>query len=118
MVRWCAKNGADIVLFSELMEQEQGMKWIKSKEVYGVLVHGKRSGVLLLGAWATRWREEGNIRKCGNRCTMVEVGEMRMIAVYQPLWNEDKLEFGAYREETNEAILGCGRNKKLIVGGF
>ena len=38
-----AKSKAEIVLFSELNEERAAMQWIKFKEIYGVLVHGKRA---------------------------------------------------------------------------
>ena len=37
-----AKSKAEIVLFSELNEERAAMQWIKFKELYGVLVHGKK----------------------------------------------------------------------------
>ena len=104
-------------MLTEMKETETGMKWIKSQDLYGVLVHGKKSGVLLRDDWAVKWKEQGCKRYCGERCTSVEVDGTVFIAVYQPLWNSDKVEFAEYREELNGLILKCKQQTKLIIGG-
>ena len=104
-------------MLTEMKETETGMKWIKSQDLYGVLVHGKKSGVLLRDDWAVKWKEQGCKRYCGERCTSVEVDGTVFIAVYQPLWNSDKVEFAEYREELNGLILKCKQQTKLIFGG-
>ena len=47
MLKVVASSRTEVVLFLELLEDEPGIKWIMSKELYGVLIHGKKSGVFL-----------------------------------------------------------------------
>ena len=65
ILRYISKSQAEIVLLSELKEEEPGIKWIKTKDLYGVLVHAKRSGIILRDGWATDWREQGYVREYG-----------------------------------------------------
>ena len=61
------------------------MKWIKATEIFGILVHGKKSGVFLRETLATKWSDEMGW-KCGDRCTAVEANGRRYISEYQPWW--------------------------------
>ena len=115
ILRCISKSNAEVVLLSELREKEEGMKWIKAKDMFGVLIHGKRSGIILRDEWALDWRDQGCKRTCGDRSSAVEVNQIKFVATYQPLWNSDRRDFDAYREELNEMIR-CGA-KKLVLGG-
>ena len=117
VLKTIGKSAAEVAMLTEMKETETGMEWIKSQDLYGVLVHGKKSGVLLRDDWAVKWKEQGCKRYCGERCTSVEVDGTVFIAVYQPLWNSDKVEFAEYREELNGLILKCKQQTKLIIGG-
>ena len=64
MLREVAKSHAEVVLFTELCETVEGIKWIKAGDLYGVLIHGKKSGVFLRDLWAVEWKEQGYKRQC------------------------------------------------------
>ena len=116
ILRYISKSQAEIVLLSELKEEEPGIKWIKTKDLYGVLVHGKRSGIILRDGWATDWREQGYVREYGNRCCSVEVNNLKLVAIYQPLWNTDPKEFEEYREELS-SMVKTRKGITPVVGG-
>ena len=99
ILRCINKSNAEVVLLSELREKEEGMKWIKAKDMFGVLIHGKRSRIILRDEWALDWRDQGCKRTCGDRSSAVEVNQIKFVATYQPLWNSDRRDFDAYREE-------------------
>ena len=117
ILRTIAKTDTEIVLFSELAEEKEGVLWVKARDLYGVLIYGKKSGVFLRDSWALDWREQGSVKTCGTRSTAVEVNGVTAIAVYQPVWGGDKTEFESYREELNEMLLRCRKKSTLIVGG-
>ena len=58
ILRVIGMSNADVVLFTELREEQEGVKWIKAKEIFGILIHGKKSGVFLRDALATKWSDE------------------------------------------------------------
>ena len=87
---------------------------MKAKDFYGVLIHGKKSGIFLEGEWAVRWKEQGYRKECGNKNTAVKIDGCKFIATYQPLWNGDPEEFDEYREELQQMLIYKG---KTVVGG-
>ena len=117
ILKEATKREVEVILFTELHEETEGLQRIKSGDLYGVLVHGKKSGIFLRDVWATNWKDQGYRRKHGERSTSVDVDGVKFVAAYQPLWNADPVEFASYREELNEQILGCDRHIKLIIGG-
>ena len=54
-----SQKSCDKKTSQDLKGKEPGIKWIKAGDFYGVLVHDKRSGVILKGAWADDWKEQG-----------------------------------------------------------
>ncbi|XP_075264195.1 uncharacterized protein LOC142356111 [Convolutriloba macropyga] len=109
-----AENNVEVVMLSEMLEQYPGIKWVKSRELYGVLVHGKRSGVFLKGEWAVKWKQQGCKKTLGDRNTAVDVDGNRFVSTYKPLWNGDSDELLDYKEELQAMLHWKG---KIIVGG-
>ena len=116
ILRAIAKTKAEVVLFSELREDVRGIKWIKAKELFGVLIQGNKSAVFLRDEWALDWRDQGSKKLFGHRNMGVTVNNCMFIATYQPIWGGDRVEYETYREELNGMILKCGR-RNLVVGG-
>ena len=44
ILKTVAETKVEIVLFSELNEPQEGIKWVKARECFGVLIHGKKVG--------------------------------------------------------------------------
>ena len=114
MLREVAKSHAEVVLFTELCETVEGIKWIKAGDLYGVLIHGKKSGVFLRDLWAVDWKEQGYKRQCGDRNTAVDVSGVRFVATYQPLWEGQTDDFARYREELEDMLITLNL---LVIGG-
>ena len=51
IIKVIVKSKAEIVLFSELNDERAAMQWIKAKQIYGALVHGKKSGIFHRDGW-------------------------------------------------------------------
>ena len=109
-----AGHDTEIAMLTELWESTPGIKWIKARNLFGVLVHSQLSGIFLRGEWAVRWQEEGCLKEYGNRNTSVTVGGVKLVSTYQSLWNGDLEEFRMYREELQWMI---HTPTKLVVGG-
>ena len=118
ILRVIGRSNADVVLFTELREEQEGVKWIKAKEIFGILIHGKKSGVFLRDALATKWSDESGWKWCGDRCTAVEVNGCNYVSIYQPLWNCPDLDFQTYREEVSTVLLKCKGTNTIIGGDF
>ena len=118
ILRVISMSRAEIVFLSELNEQAAAMQWVKSRELYGVPIHGKKSGTFLRDIWAVNWRDQGGKREIiGTRSTAVKVDGMKLVSTYQPIWGGDLQEFQSYREELS-AMCRTNRNSDLmIIGG-
>ena len=99
ILRTIRKSKAETIMVLEFKKKDPGIKWIKAGDFYGVLVHGKHSGVILKCAWASDWKEQGYQRRQGDRSTMVMVKNLRLVATYQPVWNGENEDFLVFREE-------------------
>ena len=117
ILRVISRSRAEVVFLSELNEQAAAMQWVKSRELYGVLIHGKKSAIFLRAIWAVNWLDQGGKREIGTRSTAVEVDGMKLVSTYQPIWGGDLQEFQSYREELS-AMCRTNRNSDLmIIGG-
>ena len=72
-------------MFPELFEITRCFKWIKAGDLYGVLVHGEKSGIFLRDECAVEWSEQGCKRQWGKRSTAVDVNGVRFLSTYQPV---------------------------------
>ena len=93
VLRVIAASKAEIVMFIELNEEHEGTQWIKMKDLYGVMIQGKKSGVLLQDALALEWSDQGCIKWFKKRVSTVEINKISYVSVYQPLWKSDSAEF-------------------------
>ena len=118
ILKTIAKSAAEIVLLSELDEKESGIKWIKAQDLFGVLIHGNKSGVFLRDECALKWKEQGYKRTCGRRTTLVEVDKIRFGATYQPIWKQVPKEFARYREELSMTLMAKGAGTLILGGDF
>ena len=80
------------------------------------LVHGRKAGVLLRGTALLRWIEEGQQKWIYERVTGVSVGEVRLVAVYQPVWMTDEVGLERCRKDLESQLSMC-RNERLLIGG-
>ena len=114
IVKAIANSKAEVVMMSELQEQEEGFKWIKAREIFGVLIHGKRNGFFLRDQWASKWADQGYRRVIRERSISIDVDGYRFISTYQPLWEGLSIEFMRYREELSTLIES---KDMVIIGG-
>ena len=117
ILRTIRKSKAETIMVLEFKKKDPGIKWIKAGDFYGVLVHGKHSGVILKCAWASDWKEQGYQRRQGDRSTMVMVKNLRLVATYQPVWNGENEDFLVFREELDSMSWQVSRNEVLLIGG-
>ena len=110
------KEGWEVVLLSELKAEESGMVWMGENEGACVVIHAKKSGIVLRGWALQRWREEGQKRWFGERVVAVEVGGMHLVAAYQPIWGLEEEDMERYRRD-RESQVAIGRNARLVIGG-
>jgi len=50
-----------------------------------IIVHGEKSAIMLSREWAIRSQREGEIKEWGDRVVGVRIGDLILIAAYQPL---------------------------------
>ena len=105
-----------MVLVTELFGEGEGVIWMGENEHRTALVHDRKAGVLLRGTALLRWIEEGQHKWICERVTVVSVGGVRLVAVYQPVWMTDEVGLECCRRDL-ESQLSMYRNERLLIGG-
>ena len=111
------KEGWEVVLISELRAKKQGVIWLGEGENKAVIVHSPRSGLILSGVALDSWVEQGQKKSFSERVTSVEIDNIRLVSVYQPLWSYGPEGIDEYRHALEDEIARIPADKTLIIGG-
>jgi len=76
-------KGWEIVLLSEISADDEGVLWLGEEEERVVVVHAKKSAMVLRGEALEVWVRDGQKRWFDERVTAVVLGGLRLVAVYQ-----------------------------------
>ena len=85
VANWCMMRKWRIVLISEIIADNEGVIHLGEGKRQTIIIHGKRAAIMLSREWAIRWQREGEIKECGDRVVSVRIGDLVLVAVYQPL---------------------------------
>ena len=91
------REGWEIVLLTEVKANEDGVIWMGEDDKRVAVVHSRMAGVLLRGDALRVWMREGQRMMYGKRVVTVELGGLRLVSVYQPIWGSDDREMEEYR---------------------
>ena len=103
------KTSVKIVFLSEILSREQGISWIKSRKLFGVVVYGRKTAIFLRDDWAKDWEKQGCQKS--DRVVAVKVGKYTLVACYQPIWGNNEGEMRKYREDLEEKLILKRRNE-------
>ena len=67
--------------------------------------------------WAIRWQREGEIKERGDRVVSVRIGDLVLMAAYQPLWKYGNMQMEQYRQVLEEKLQRTRRDDVIIIGG-
>ena len=73
------REGWEVVCLTELRADGEGVVWLGEDECRLVVVHGRKSGVLLRGGALEAWISEGQSKWVSERVTAVVFGGMRVV---------------------------------------
>ena len=107
----------EIALISEVRAKEQGVIWLGEDNEQVAVIHSQRSGIILRGDTLKAWVEEGQAKSFSERTTTIDVLNMRLIAVYQPLWSNGLEGIDTYRQYLDDEIARTPSSKILIIRG-
>ena len=114
----CVREGWEIVCLTEIRAESEGVIWLGDEECRVVMIHGKRSGIVLRGSAMEKWVEEGQMKWMNERVTAVVLGGMRVVSAYQPVWGTDERGMSEYRNDLENQIAMSGRERLIIGGDF
>ena len=117
VVSFIVSQGWEIVLMSEIYAEEEGVIWLGEGMRRAAVVHGRRTAILLSGAMLERWVEEGENKSFEERVTVVTVMGMRLMAVYQPIWQRGNIEVENFRHQVHNQIAATREREFLVIGG-
>ena len=112
------REGWEVVLLSEVKAVEDGVVWLGEGENRVAIVHSRRAGVLLRGGALNAWVREGQRMWFAKRVVTVELGGLRLVSVYQPIWETDAGEMEEYRRDLGSQIARGGKERLIIGGDF
>ena len=107
-----------MVCLTEIRAECEGVVWLGEEEYRVVMIHGKRSGVMLRGKAMEKWVTEGQKKWMNERVTAVVLGGMRVVSAYQPVWGTDDEGMTDYRSALENQIAMSGRERLVIGGDF
>ena len=81
-----------------------------------VVIHSRRTAIILRGEALRTWKAMDQKNEHTERTTAVTLGEMRVIAVYQPVCNDGGAPVELYRREVEHKMTMCPRKTTLIKG--
>ena len=83
------------------------------------LIHSTRAAVLLCGAWAVRWQDDGRRFWAYDRVVAVSVAGLRLLSHYAPLWGPQfRDELRTCRRLLEEQVVLARTAKEwLVIGG-
>ena len=116
VIGYVEKKGWQVVLMTEIKSETLGILWLGEQENQVAIVHGKKTVEAFRGVALRGWAEGGQIRRFAERITTVEIGEVKLVAAYQPLWSNGREGVENYRAEV-EQELAMGRKEQIAVMG-
>ena len=72
---------------------------------------------MLSREWAIRWQKEGEIKEWGDRVVSVRIGDLVLMAAYQPLWKYGNIQLEQYRQELEEKPQRTRKDDIIVIGG-
>ena len=90
ILRHIQKTSARIVFFSEITSREQGILWIKSNKLCGVVICGRKTAIFLRDDWAEEWEKQVCQNWISDRVVIEKVEKHRLVACYEPIWGKNE----------------------------
>jgi len=117
VLRYIQKKSVKIIFLSEIASREQGILWIKSRKLFGVLIYGRKTAIFLWDDCAEDLEKQGYQKWISDRVVAVKVGKHILVACYQPIWGKSEDDIRKYGEDLEEKLILKRRNEWLIIGG-
>ena len=117
VANWCMIKKWRIVLISEIIADNEGIIHLGEGKRQTIIVHGKKAAIMLSREWAIGWQKEGEIKEWGDRVVSVRIGDLVLMAAYQPLWKYGNIQIEQYRHELEEKLQRTRRDGIIVIGG-
>ena len=105
------------VMISEIRLEQEGIIWLGDKPNQAIVIHSQECGVLLLGDLLEEWIASGQQKSFSERVTAVQIGRLRLIATYQPLWSKGPEEIKKFRKDLENELARTPKESVPILGG-
>ena len=113
-IQWTKGKKWEIVLLSEIRADREGVIWLGEETEQSALIHSEKAGILLQGSALQQWIDGGQRKSFGKRTVSVEIDVIKLIAVYQPLWDNGALGIDTYRKELEDELARTPKAKTLV----
>lgn len=116
-IQHAKQQGWEVVLVSEMRSEQDGVIWMGEDDEQAVVVHSERSGVILQGEALKEWIEGKQQKSFSERVTTVQIGNIRLVSVYQPLWSNGEEGIEKFRRDLENELARTPKDVTLIIGG-
>ena len=111
------KQGWEVVLLTEIKSEDEGVLWFGEGKDMIALVHSHKTGIVLRGSLLQCWIDGQERQHHSERTTTVILRNIRVVAVYQPLWSNGKDQVDIYRHEIERQLALSPQTEVLVIGG-
>ena len=117
VANWCMIKKWRIVLTNEIIADNEGVIHLGEGKRQTIIVHGKKAAIMLSREWAIRWQKDGEIKEWGDRVVSVRIGDLVLMAAYQPLWKYGNIQVEQCRQELEEKLQRTRRDDIIVIEG-
>ena len=118
MVRWCIDQKWDVVLSTELSNNNDGIRFFRHKGEGRHLLYSNKTGMLISKDVYCLWQANSRAWSPGNRKTTLYPKELAISAIYQPVHGAEnyQVELELLRKEAERVVRTTKKGIPLIMG--
>ena len=116
-IGYIRKQKWEITLISEVRADGPGVIWLGKDDETTAVIHSQKTGIILRGSALNEWIEGNQPMEFKPRATYIQIGNLALIAVYQPVSTHGIEAIEEYRNDLEDLLARCPREKLLVIGG-
>ena len=106
------KREWEITLISEVRAEGPGVIWLGKDEETTAVIHSQKCGIILRGSALNEWVEGNQPMEFKPRATYINIKDLVLIAVYQPVSTHGIEAIEEYRQDLEDLQARCPNSHK------
>ena len=105
------KREWEITLISQVRAEGPRVIWLGKDEETVAVIHSQKCGIILRGSAPNEWVEGNQPMEFKLRATYIQIKDLVLIAVYQPVSTHGIESIEEYRQDLEDLLARCPREK-------